>query len=527
MEAGMHGKEAAVGSAADGVAEGRTASGKTCGKRRLVLRRWIGKDEERTYLEVPFQLEGEVERIDVAYRYERGGVEETVVDIGLRAPERIVGWSGGDREAFFVGLEKATPGYRCGPIAQGEWAVLLGAYKIPAGGAEVVVEVELSLRRGRWMKGDLHMHSVHSDGRYTVEQAKESCRERGLEFMALTDHNTSSQNLAALAPDEQLLLVPGVELTSYFGHANAFGAPDALRDFRVVTAEQADGVLIEAQARGAFVSLNHPFCPACPWELGFDAPYDAVEVWNGPWRALNERAVAWWHGQLAQGRRLVALGGSDTHRVDRFVKHGRPTASVWTESDTVAGLLDGIRRGRVVLSFDPDETCMNLVSGEYGVGDIIPAEEAVSGVPLKIDVCGAKGDRISLWSDRGIEAVWDIGGADSGERREWERFAAEDGEWAVQREIAAILAIEAEADAADACGGQGRADGTSAAAAAAAPAPQTADASNGRARISFQGAANRLFYRLEARRHADGLNVSVMTCMTNPIYIGRAEEPGV
>ncbi|REE92830.1 hypothetical protein A8990_103132 [Paenibacillus taihuensis] len=495
-------------------------------KHRLVLRRWIGKEEERTYLEVPFLIDGEVERIDISYRYERGGEEAAVVDIGLRSPDRIVGWSGGARDTFFLGKEKATPGYLCGSIVNGEWSVLLGAYKIPSSGLEVVVEVELSLRRGRWMKGDLHMHSVHSDGSYTIEQAKQSCRERGLEFMALTDHNTISQNQAALAPDEQLLIIPGVELTSYYGHANVFGAPETLRDFRIVSADQAAEVLADTRERGGFVSLNHPFCPACPWELGFGEQYDAIEVWNGPWRALNEQAVAWWQGQLEHGRRIVALGGSDTHRIDRFVKHGRPTASVWTESDSVSGLLEGIRLGRVVLSFDPDETCMNMTSGKYGIGDFIPSDEleAVSGVPLTIDIYGARGDRVALWSDRGIEAVWDIGIGitESGEQREWERFAGEDGEWTIQREIAALLAIEAEEQ--SACGGQEVAASAIAGNAVPVPVPLPVDAENGHVRISFQGSADRLFYRLEARRYVDGVNVSVMTCLTNPIYLGGANN---
>ncbi|MFC5651281.1 CehA/McbA family metallohydrolase [Paenibacillus solisilvae] len=160
-----------------------------------------------------------------------------------------------------------------------------------------------------------------------------------------------------------------------------------------------------ARERGGFVSLNHPFCPACPWELGFDVPFDAVEVWNGPWRKLNEQAVRWWQSQLSLGRRVVALGGSDTHRPDRFVKHGRPAASVWTESDTVGGLLAGIRKGRVVLSFDPDESFVTLASGEYQIGDTILKDGAPgTAVPLLIDVQGARGDLLTLWSDRGVEA---------------------------------------------------------------------------------------------------------------------------
>ncbi|MFC5651282.1 hypothetical protein ACFPYJ_19650 [Paenibacillus solisilvae] len=80
------------------------------------------------------------------------------------------------------------------------------------------------------------MHSLHSDGSYTIAEAVASCKERGLAFMAFA-------NKAALAADESMLLIPGVEMTSYFGHANVLGMPDALQDFRVVTPEAASSVL--------------------------------------------------------------------------------------------------------------------------------------------------------------------------------------------------------------------------------------------------------------------------------------------
>ncbi|SFD80098.1 hypothetical protein SAMN05216378_1483 [Paenibacillus catalpae] len=482
------------------------------GQRRLTMHRRIGKDEERSYLEVPFHLEGRVERIDVSYRYEQSGAE-AVVDIGLCSPDGIVGWSGGARASFFVGTELATPGYLARPIIEGEWAVLLGAYKIPADGTMVTVDVVLTEPHERWMKGDLHMHSVHSDGRYTIESAKASCAARGLDFMALTDHNTLSQNQSALVPDERLLLLPGVELTSYFGHANVYGAPEALRDFRVTTPEGAKAELGDIRAKGGFVSLNHPFCPSCPWELGFDLPYDAIEVWNGPWRALNEHAVAWWQEQLAAGRRLIALGGSDTHAEDRFVKHGRPTAAVRTDTGTAQGVLDSIRRGRVVLSFDPDETFLNLTSGAYGVGDQMPRAEidGTGAIPLVIDVEGARGDHVTLWSDRGIEAAWHIAASAEVPAKAWEADVS-DGGWVVQREIAALRELGAPAMTAAA------AMGTSAVHVPAAEAP------DGRVRLRFEGKADRLFYRLEARRDGASTAQSVMTCLTNPLYIEREVE---
>ncbi|MBB6731720.1 CehA/McbA family metallohydrolase [Cohnella zeiphila] len=371
-----------------------------------LLTRRIVKEEEKSYLEIPFPVQDDAERIEVAYVYDRSD-GRTVVDIGIRSPERIVGWSGGARESFFVGLGKATPGCLAGPLPEGDWHILLGAYRIPESGCEVRIEIAITHKHPRWIKGDLHMHGVHSDGSYTVADAIRSCKEKGLAFAAFTDHNNASQNLSTLAADDGLVLIPGVELTSYKGHANLLGAMDALDDFRVLTPEQASDALRRAADKGSLVSLNHPFCNDCPWELGFDVPFDAIEVWNGPWRPLNEAAVQWWQEQLSAGRKIVAIGGSDTHAPHLLVIHGTPTAYVKAGAESGDEIMQAIRGGRVVLSFAPNETFIDLSLEGIGVGETANVRDRDEW-ELTVSVSGAKGDRVQLWSDRGIEREWDV-----------------------------------------------------------------------------------------------------------------------
>ncbi len=43
------------------------------------------------------------------------------------------------------------------------------------------------------MQGDVHMHTVETDGRNTIEEMAEAAKERGYQYMAITDH---SKNLA-------------------------------------------------------------------------------------------------------------------------------------------------------------------------------------------------------------------------------------------------------------------------------------------------------------------------------------------
>jgi DNA polymerase (family 10) len=39
------------------------------------------------------------------------------------------------------------------------------------------------------MRGDLHMHTTETDGRATLEEMAEACRELGYEYIAITDHS--------------------------------------------------------------------------------------------------------------------------------------------------------------------------------------------------------------------------------------------------------------------------------------------------------------------------------------------------
>jgi DNA polymerase (family X) len=52
------------------------------------------------------------------------------------------------------------------------------------------------------IKGDLHMHTTSSDGRQTAEEMAEAARERGLEYIAITDHSASHGFGNDVSPDE-------------------------------------------------------------------------------------------------------------------------------------------------------------------------------------------------------------------------------------------------------------------------------------------------------------------------------------
>lgn len=377
------------------------------------IERRIRKQEERIYdVEVPFAMPDQVEELRVAISVQALGEGQTTIDLGLKSPSRVRGWSGGARKAFFVGEEKATPGYMPGELLPGQWAVLLGAYRVPDAGCRVTIDLEFRLAASRWLKGDLHTHSVHSDGAYTLEETGSIVESLGLDFIATTDHNTVSQNF--LHPQRMApVFIPGMEWTTRQGHANFLGVRDPLPDFRARHESDMAHHLRTASENGATVILNHTHCDHCPWKWTFDVPYDAVEVWNGPWTERNERALQWWQEQLAMGRRIAAVGGSDTHRPHPYVKHAMPTTWVYAAKRTVRGILQAIEQGRVFISFAPDGPVIEHHIGDAMIGDTAcwEAERGNTGDPVfsKLKIARlAPGDRINIVSEQGVEEQFSI-----------------------------------------------------------------------------------------------------------------------
>lgn len=319
---------------------------------RLRRELFIAAAQQDQYIPVPFEVPPGTERLQVRYSYAQA--PDCVIDLGCLQGDRFRGWSGGARGEYFITTAKATPGYLPGPVEPGSWAVLLGTYRVPASGCTVLVEIELTPRQGRWVKGDLHHHTHHSDGAFSIREAVALAEEAGLDFLAFTDHNTISQN-GLLGVETPVLLIPGMEITTNHGHANILGVSQWV-DFRWRSPRALEVPIQQIHDQGGLITLNHPECDWCPWEWDRRFAYDLVEVWNGLWAPRNERAVTWWDQELKAGRRLPAVGGSDMHRfTDGWaLRTGTPTTYVWVEELSIPALMEGLKAGRASISGAPD-----------------------------------------------------------------------------------------------------------------------------------------------------------------------------
>lgn len=381
--------------------------------------------DEGDYFVIPFEVPEGTAEIEVRHD---DLSEANILDWGLFDPTGFRGYGGGNTEPAIVSEAAASRSYLPGAIAAGTWAVYVGKARIDEAPAryrvEVVLREEATLApqperapyavapaisaEARWYAGDFHVHSRESgDASPTLEEVASYAESVGLDFVMLSEHNTTSQlelYAATQAAHPELLLVPGVEITTYQGHAMSLGGTEWI-DHRLgyegVTIESIAG---EVHSQGALFSINHPAlalgdaCIGCAWSATLEgSDIDAIELQTGAFSVTGlflPQVVSRWEDYLAAGHHVVAIGGSDDHRAGTGTGSfdspiGSPTTMVWAEELSVAAILEGVRRGRTVVKLEgPGDPMVELTSPELGAGDdTIVADTAtfrvrVSGAPL-------------------------------------------------------------------------------------------------------------------------------------------------
>jgi hypothetical protein len=371
------------------------------------------KNQAGTYTKLPFDMPEGIERIELEYDYSRyaeeslpGGTsrrELNVIDLGIYDQDGgLFGWSGSNRRSVYISSTSASPGYRHGNFKSGKWAVALGLYRIESS-VEVRVRIRMYPKERLLLRGDLHMHTLNSDGAYTTAFVIQSCTQAGLDFIALTDHNNMKQN-SEIGNPEGLTVIPGVEFTNYRGHANFFFTDPAAQfndNFLVNSFDEMAALFRRAKAAGALISLNHPITD-CAWEFGFEGfPYDLLEVWNGPMRGFNLQSIALWHQFLCEGKKIAAVGGSDIHRNDFARTFGTPCNFVYSWGRSAGNILDGLNKGRNSIAYSGDGPHLDMDINGAGLGETVTLRPGLEGTAT---ISGAhRGDTLKLISRNGAE----------------------------------------------------------------------------------------------------------------------------
>lgn len=204
---------------------------------------------------------------------------------------------------------------------------------------------------------ELHCHTIHSDGDFTVKQLQQAANNDHLALIALTDHNTLS---GCYELDNSIIpAINGIEWTTYFGHMLVLGARDFI-DWRDAVADNIDQKIAQVKSSGGLVGVAHPFqlgspiCTGGRWEFNVRdwRQVDYMEIWHDAFSFSNyenEKATALWTSLLDRGYHIAATYGRDWHRQENSGHYGCTYIDIDGEINQ-QNALTAIRMGKTVVS---------------------------------------------------------------------------------------------------------------------------------------------------------------------------------
>lgn len=310
-----------------------------------------------------------------------------------------------------------------------------GAVEVAAAGAST--DVGAAGPVGIWVAGDLHIHTTYSHDSYggphddntgldegytagnTVTGQFAVAASRGLDFLAITDHNDVRSQTDTGFGAFGVLGLPGYE-NSLDGHAQMLGAT-TLYDNGDKSTAAVQGLADILRAGGGVFQINHPagdtIDPAhLDWGYGYDVQPDTVEVWNisplwqppAPSGNSIDIALSYWDGWLDRGAHVGATGGSDNHYLATTAVQGagQPTTWVFVEELTVPAVLEGLRQGRTTVSSQPPlyqgaRIYLEADSDKDGSFDAMVGDTVPAGSDLRVRLTRAPGSTVRIFRNGG------------------------------------------------------------------------------------------------------------------------------
>ena len=186
------------------------------------------------------------------------------------------------------------------------------------------------------MRFDFHIHSNYSsDSNLSVDDILKQAVRKGLDGIAICDHNTIEGSLRAIQRAMELnlslIVIPGIEISTSDGHLIVLG----IRENILPDLPVSETIMI-ARQKGAVVIAPHPFKKNSIGYAAKDA--DAIETFNS--RCLfgeNEMAK-----ELALSLGKPEVGGSDSHLLSA-IGLGFTQIDAYPSESSV---LDSIRKGK-------------------------------------------------------------------------------------------------------------------------------------------------------------------------------------
>ena len=162
---------------------------------------------------------------------------------------------------------------------------------------------------GNWYRGNLHIHTTESDGIHTPDQAARLYRDRGYDFICISDHHrvTSVKN-----KPEDLLIIPGAEMGR--GPVHVVGV-DVSAGFDAQGMKLQE-VIDRINGQRGMAIIAHPYWSAITSaELAGAQGYAGFEIFNNVCNNIKGKGYSTVHFDevLQSGKRILGFASDDTH----------------------------------------------------------------------------------------------------------------------------------------------------------------------------------------------------------------------
>jgi len=259
------------------------------------------------------------------------------------------------------------------------YRIIIGEQK----GAEIhiltrsdVYALEPDLYDMKALKGDLHCHTVFSDGFETPDMVVNAAKKHNFDFIAITDHNNfEGSEQALLLNDPEITVIHGEEYSSSFTnmHIISLGAKKALDEskYNVVpsaedsktSVEYIKGLLKDIKANGGLSIMCHPFWKPLSTDKRMDVPlstvrelllqneFDAMEIVSGSpdgdlMTTILQHSMAIEYGATPDKIAYVGITDSHTYSTDPIC--GKHFTIVFCKNNTEGEIIEAIRNKRSV-----------------------------------------------------------------------------------------------------------------------------------------------------------------------------------
>jgi len=207
-----------------------------------------------------------------------------------------------------------------------------------------------------WMRGNLHTHTLESDGDSTPEEMARWYREHGYDFLVITDHD----KITRIDAPEGLVLVPGEEVTDRLPkkplHVNAIGLTTVVRPQGGTKPVDVLQRNIDAVRKAGGIALvNHP---NFGWAFGAEEllqlrDFTLLEIASGhPYVNMlgPPSHEEMWDQLLTAGRRVWGVAVDDSHHLKRpwdtdVALPGKAWVVVRVAKRDAQSIVDALKRG--------------------------------------------------------------------------------------------------------------------------------------------------------------------------------------